>query len=336
MHVYWFLEMGRVVYHFATAQIQVAAAAYWFLVSLGVLYLARRFRLERRRLAPRLALHVTAAVASSFAFFGVLHSLPLPLEPFQSTANVNPLTGNFLVYFGLIAWSHSRDFVARYRASELTAAQLTYQIARSRFQALSVQVRPQFLLGTLDLLAGLVHTDVPRAERLIARLADVLRLTLEMAREHTTTLERELHALSTSVEAHRLGVRPGVTLQTNIDPAALSTPLPSRLLCTMADDILAVQPDSHNGNGVAPAAVPLTVRVSAERTRDATRIRLHGDTDWKIGGEEMHAWWRRKSAAEATVAEAGPLVTVAFPDRATAVLIIADEPTVSRNGSAAA
>jgi LytS/YehU family sensor histidine kinase len=226
------------------------------------------------------------------------------------------LTGNFFVYFGLLAWSHSRDFVAWYREQELTAAQLTAEIARSRFQALCVQVRPQFLLGTLDLLARLVHVDVPRAERLIARLADVLRLTLEMAREPVTTLEQELQLLAVTVEAHRLGVRPAVSLDESIDPAALDTIMPSRLLCTMVDDLLAAEPEG--------AATPLVVGVRAERASDTTRIRLHGEAAWKSGGD-LHAWWRKKSAAEAAVAEAGPLVTVAFPDRMTAVLIIADE-----------
>jgi LytS/YehU family sensor histidine kinase len=182
-----------------------------------------------------------------------------------------------------------------------------------------VQVRPQFLLGTLDLLARLVHVDVPRADRLIARLADVLRLTLDMAREHVTTLQQELQLLSASVEAHRLGVRPSVALETHIDQEALAKPMPSRLLCTMVDDLLAA-----DGDGASDAATPLTIRVSAERAPDATRVRLHAEVGVGAPGD-LHGWWRKKSAAEAAVAAAGPLVTVAFPDRSTAVLIVADE-----------
>lgn len=310
----------------STARLQLAGAMYWIAVSLGVLYLSRRFRLGRRRFLLHLAIHLGAAVLVSFGFLWVLQALRFTDDPILNPFNINPLTGNFFIYFGLLAWSHARDFVAWYRSHEITSVQLTSQIARSRFQALCVQVRPQFLLGTLDLLARLVHVDVPRAERLIARLADVLRLTLDMAREHTTTLQQELQLLSASVEAHRLGIRPNVRLETNVDPAALATPMPSRLLCTMVDDLLAAEPE--NG-GILRAVPPLAVRVTAERGMDATRIRLRGDTDWKTGSTELHAWWRKKSAAEAAVADAGPLVTVAFPDQATAVLIVADEPVVT-------
>jgi two-component system, LytTR family, sensor kinase len=317
LHIYWWLEAPTVArFDLNIVKLEIAGAMYWMAVSVGVLYLARRFRLTGRRPVVHLAIHLTAAVGSSFAFLMVLGALHLSTAPILNPFNINPLSGNFFVYFGLLAWSHSRDFVAWYRARELAAAELTSEIARSRFQALCVQVRPQFLLGTLDLLARLVHVDVPRADRLIARLADVLRLTLDMARESMTTLQEELQLLAVTVEAHHLGVRPAVTLETTIDTAALTTAMPSRLLCTMADDLLAAEPEG--------AAVPLVVRVRAERTADATRVRLQGDAAWRTDSAGLHTWWKTKSAAEAAVAGAGPLVTVALPDRATAVLIIAD------------
>lgn len=329
IHLHHYLETGVLAFDRVTTEVQVAGAAYWIAVSVAVLFLSRRFRLDRRRVVPHLLVHLTAAITSSFLFLWVLQTLGFPVFPILDPTSINPLTGNFFLYFGLVAWAHSRDFVAWYRAQEITTVQLTSQLARSRFQALCVQVRPQFLLGTLDLLARLVHMDVPRADVLVARLADVLRLTLDMAREHTTTLQQELQLVTASVEAHRLGIRPAVTLETEVDPATLATPMPSRLLCTMVDDLLAAGTEDPGAS-----VPPLTVVIRAERASDATRVRLHGETQWK-GSDELHAWWRKKSAAEAAVAGAGPLVTVAFPDRTTAVLIVADEPVALRAAPAA-
>jgi LytS/YehU family sensor histidine kinase len=171
---------------------------------------------------------------------------------------------------------------------------------------------------TLDLLAELVHRDVPRAERLIARLADTLRLTLELGRESTTTIKQELDLLGACVEAHRIGVRPGVQLATRVSAEALALRIPGRLICTMVDDLLVA--DSAN------PLVPLTVRVEVDRVHDAVRILLRRETTWPDSRTELHAWWRKKSVAAAAVADAGPLVSLTFPDRATAVLMIADEP----------
>jgi sensor histidine kinase YesM len=319
MHAFiWLTDASATGWDWGITRLQLAGAMYWTAASLGVLALARRFRLYGRRAAQHLVVHFGAAVMISFGFLWVLQSIGLSLAPILNEFNINPLTGNFFLYFGLLAWSHSRDFAAWYRARELASAQLTSEIARSRFQALCVQVRPQFVLGTLDLLARLVHMDVPRADRLIARLADVLRLTLDTAALHSTSLLDELDLVTASVEAHRLGIRPGVSLVLDVPPEALNTTIPSRLLTTLVDDLLASDSDGTKG------AAPLQVQVSAERVVDATRIRVRGVSAVPAAVQGPHDWWRRKSAGEAAVADAGPLVTVAFPDRATAVLIVAD------------
>jgi hypothetical protein len=322
MHAYVWLTTDFRGWGWDIIRLQFAGAMYWTIESLGVLALARRFRLYGRRAAAHLAIHFGAAIAISFGFLWVLQALRLTAAPILFTLNVNPLTGNFFLYFGLLAWSHSRDFAAWYRARELASAQLTSEIARSRFQALCVQVRPQFVLGTLDLLARLVHVDVPRADRLIARLADVLRLTLDTASLTSTSLLEELDLVNASVEAHRHGIRPGVSLVVEVPDEALNTALPSRLLTTLVDDLLA----SDNEGAKSAGSPPLEVHVSAERAIDATRIRIRGVNVGSATNKGPHDWWRRKSAAEAAVADAGPLVTVAFPDRSTAVLIVADNP----------
>ena len=311
----------------ALARLQVATSIIWLALSPVVFALARRFRLDAGNWVRLLPLHVVFALAAGFVHTGALRLSGLSEMPVLSPGNMNPLTGDFFVYFGLLAWSHSRNFVRWYRARELEGARLTARIAGSRFQALRAQLRPQFLLATLDLLADLVHRDVPRAERLIARMADTLRLTLELGREASTTLKQELDLLQACVETHRIGIRPGVSVVVALEPALLARRIPSRLLCTMADDLLAA--DTLNPSD------PLTVRVEVERVADMTRIRLWGEANWEGRPGGSHAWWRTKSVAEAAVAGAGALVSVTFPDRAAAVLLIADPPGSIRRPEAA-
>lgn len=303
------------------ARLQVATSVIWIALSPIVLALARRFRFDATNWGRRLPLHVAFAMATGVIHTGVMRWSGLTEFPVLSPPSMNPLTGDFFVYFGLLAWSHARDFVSWFRTRELEGARLTARIAGSRFQALRVQLRPQFLLATLALLADLVHRDVPRAERLITRLADTLRLTLELGRDATTTLKQELDLLLACVETHRAGIRPGVQLVTSASSAMQALRIPSRLICTMADDLLAA--DTLN------PGEPLTVRVEVERVGDATRVRLWGEALWGGRSGGSHAWWRTKSVAEAAVLDAGSLVSVTFPDRATAVLLIADPPTAA-------
>ncbi len=302
------------------ARLQVASSIIWIALCPVVVALARRFRMDATNWGRRLPLHAVFGVAVGIIHTGAMQLSGLSQLPVLSPANMNPLTGDFFVYFGLLAWSHARDFVSWYRAREVEGARLSARIAGSRFQALRVQLRPQFLLSTLDLLAELVHRDVPRAERLIIRLADMLRLTLESGREATTTLKEELDLLHACVETHRLGIRPDVRLHVAVSPELLGSAIPSRLLCSMVDDLLGADP-------LNPGE-PLTVRLEVERMADVTRLKLRGEAAWVGRAGGSHAWWRTKSVAEAAVADAGPLVSVTFPDRATAVLLVADPGTV--------
>jgi LytS/YehU family sensor histidine kinase len=302
------------------ARLQVASSIIWIALCPVVVALARRFRMDATNWGRRLPLHAVFGVAVGIIHTGAMQLSGLSQLPVLSPANMNPLTGDFFVYFGLLAWSHARDFVSWYRAREVEGARLSARIAGSRFQALRVQLRPQFLLSTLDLLAELVHRDVPRAERLIIRLADMLRLTLESGREATTTLKEELDLLHACVETHRLGIRPDVQLQVSVPADMLGSAIPSRLLCSMVDDLL--------GADTLNPGEPLTVRLEVERMADVTRLKLRGEAAWVGRAGGSHAWWRTKSVAEAAVADAGPLVSVTFPDRATAVLLVADPGTV--------
>ena len=216
-----------------------------------------------------------------------------------------------------LAWSHSRDFVAWFRVREIETARLTASIARSRFQALRVQLRPEFVLATLEYLERLVHDDVDRAERLIARLADTLRLTLEIGREGTTSIAKELELVSASIEAHALGVRTGVRLQQAIDPHALDEPIPSRLICAMVDELLA-------NVWLAPAA-PLLVDIDVARVSGYTQVTIRAEGEGIVRSGVSHAWWHKHGVAERAVENAGTSVSVLVPDNQSVMLMIGDE-----------
>ncbi|MBV6520365.1 MAG: hypothetical protein MNPFHGCM_00471 [Gemmatimonadaceae bacterium] len=305
-------------------KLQSVASLYWIAVTPLVLWLSRAVRIRPNRWVGPLAIHIGVAVVLSFGHLEVTNLLDLSQSPILVPFNINPLTGNLFVYIMLVAWMNSRDFSAWYRAREVAAARLTSEIASSRFRALCVQLRPQFLLGTLELLAHLVHRDVGRAERLIARLADVLRRTLDAARDRTTTLRSELQLLTACVEAHQIGIRPNLALDVEVDGPSMTSVIPSRLVCTMVDDLLA-------GETADPEA-RLAISVAAERVASATRIRIRGDAAWQDVSSGRHAWWRKKSVAEAAIADAGPLVSVTFPDRSTAVVVVADPPSDRQPG----
>ena len=96
----------------------------------------------------------------------------------------------------------ARDIFARYRARHdetvrLTAeaAQLQAQLAEARLEVLSAQLNPHFLFNTLHAVSSLVERDPRGVRRMIARLSELLRVTLEGTNEQEISLARELELL---------------------------------------------------------------------------------------------------------------------------------------------
>jgi len=285
-----------------------------------VLLLARRLRIGRRNWPVRIAMHSVLAVVVATAHVAIVRATGLMGDfGLFSSLSFNQISGNVFIYFALLAWSHGRDFYAWYRERDVAAARLEAAIARSRYQSLCVQLRPQFLLGTIELLARLVHEDVNRTERLIARLADVLRLTLDAAGERETSLRRELELLRAYVDVHDLGVRPGTALTLHVAPDTLSVRLPNRLLRTLIEDLLM-------GSGVG-AVPPESVAVTVESERlvgGATRVRVHAVTpDGDTSDVGRPGGWV-DAVEKATLAERDRKVSLYFPDSMTAIVLLAD------------
>ncbi|MGQ0764418.1 MAG: sensor histidine kinase [Gemmatimonadota bacterium] len=308
----WFVDRDFTLW--SLARLQIATSIIWLGLSFPVLWAARRFRLTPTNWIVRLPAHILAALACGFVHLETMYRLGISSIPSLSYTNLNPITGDFFIYFALLAWSHSRDFVAWYRARDLEATRLTAEVARSRFQALRVQLRPEFLDATLAHLSNLVHSDVDRAERLITRLADALRLTLELGRSATASVAQELELVAASVDSHRLGLWPTLRLRKVVNNEVLSDEVPSRLVCTVVDELLANVPGSGRD--------PLTVELEADRVGGATRIVISAAAITPRGRLESHLWWRSSGVAARAVNTADSEVTVLFPDASSVMLML--------------
>jgi len=338
--ILWSLQ----VYYFAVARglpeegeklqyilAHLVSAGAWALFTPIVLWLARRLRIGRRNWAVRIAIHAVFAIAVATAHVAVVRASGLMGDfAIFSSLSFNQISGNVFIYFALLAWWHGRDFYAWYRERDVAAARLEAAIARSRYQTLCVQLRPQFLLGTIELLARLVHEDVNHTERLIARLADVLRLTLDAAGERQTSLRRELELVRAYVDVHDLGVRPGTSLTLHVAPETLSVQLPNRLLRTLIDDLL-----MGSGGVVAPESVAVTVE-SERLVGGATRVRVHAATPDGDAAEAGRPGGWAEAVDKATLAERDRKVSLYFPDSMTAIVLLADREAEASRDSAPA
>ena len=86
----------------------------------------------------------------------------------------------------------------RMRAHEERVAAL-----EARLHALQAQTRPHFLFNSLNVIAGLVHERPDEAERMVERLAELLRYTLETAEKRLVPLADEMAIIRDYLEIQR-------------------------------------------------------------------------------------------------------------------------------------
>ena len=256
----------------------------WALATPAIVAAARRFPVEQgtgRAVAAHLALGVPLVLAMTAVTAWAYHETgAMPGRSFQDiwTLYVGARLVVFLFIYagvaGLVEFVATKRRAAgeAERAARLVAeAQaLEAELARAQLDALRLQLDPHVLFNALNAVSGLVRTDQPdEAVRMIARVSDLLRFTLDRSSAPEIPLAEELEhvALYLDVERVRFGDRLRVTL--DVDPAVRGALVPP----------LVVQPLVENAvrHGLAPRPRGGSVWVTAQRDCDRLVITVEDD-----------------------------------------------------------
>jgi LytS/YehU family sensor histidine kinase len=148
----------------------------------------------------------------------------------------------------------------------LKASQLQAQLAQAQLQALKMQLHPHFLFNTLHAISSLMRRDVDAAERMIARLSDLLRLTLENVGAQETSLRQELEFLESYLEIEKTRFRDRLQVKMDIEPETLDARVPNLILQPLVENAVR--------HGVAPHAAPGLIEISARLKENKLEIQV--------------------------------------------------------------
>jgi LytS/YehU family sensor histidine kinase len=169
------------------------------------------------------------------------------------------LDKELLVYWIIVLISHASDYYARLREGELRASQ-------AQLQALKMQLHPHFLFNALNSISALVRKDPEAADRMIARLGDFLRLTLEASATQEVLLRQELEFLDCYLEIERVRYHDRLTTRLDIDPQTLNCRVPNLILQPIVENAIR--------HGIAPRATPGHIEILAEQADGSLRIQV--------------------------------------------------------------
>jgi sensor histidine kinase YesM len=249
---------------------------FWAAGTVLVLWLAERFPIEGARWLRRLLLHLAFATAFVFVISGsfqlIYHFLYVhgPGKTYAPWTTLQWIiynsSENYGIYGMLLLLNQVFRVLRRFREGELRASRLQTQLTRAQLEALKMQLQPHFLFNTLHSISALLHRDPDAADRMIARLGDFLRLTLDNSGAQEISLRKELEFLTCYLEIERVRFQDRLTTSLDVDPAALDAPVPNLILQPIVENALR--------HGIAQTRGPGRVEISAKREDRSLRIRV--------------------------------------------------------------
>ncbi len=305
----------------------------WGLLAFAVFWLGRRVRFDRAQWGRALAFHAVASVLVTTLQIAGVATVRVALQTMWGLdpswwasmyeAFFRMVDQTLPVYWALLGLQHAVDYHREVRAREVDAAQLETRLMEAQLQALQCQLHPHFLFNTLHAISALVHRDPDRADAMIERLSDLLRLTLDKVGAQEVPLAEELEYLQAYLDIVQIHFGGRLEVRQAIDPETLDALVP----------YLVLQPIVENAvrHGLEPRLGTGLLTIAARRVGGVLRLVVSDngrglpgpaldDAHFGVGLSNTRARLERLHHGRHTLAltvnpEGGVIVTIEVPFR---------------------
>src|SRR5215831_14201723 len=250
----------------------------WAILSPLLVRFTRRFPIEVRPLNIRNLLLYFPALISFASIHQVIHLAvlwsitPRWRQQYPTLFDCYRAYFAFGFYIDLIIASlivvavHALLYYQNFRASELAQSSLKTQLAHAQLRALKMQLHPHFLFNTLHSISSLVLEDPPKANSMIARLGDFLRLTVENSEQQLVTLKEETDFLRCYLDIEQVRFGDRLTAAFELEPQTLFARVPHLILQPVVEN--AIQ------HAIAPRATRGYINIEAKRLNNVLRVAI--------------------------------------------------------------
>ena len=258
------------------AYVQMTWSYLWALATPLVLWASARLPIERNNWIRSSLIHVPISILLS-VFLTALGNILLWLywgyragKPFSFTSMTRFVVANFSegigIYLLIALTSYALNNYRRYREGQLKTLQLEAQLSHAQLQALKMQLHPHFLFNTLHSISALLTMDVESARKMITRLGDFLRLTLENSGTQEVTLQQEMEFLSCYLEIERIRFQNRLVTRIDLGDQTHGAKVPNLILQPIVENAIR--------HGIAPRSTPGLIEIESKQQNGTLRIQV--------------------------------------------------------------
>ena len=266
---------------------EIVSVYIWALLTPAIFWLGRRFPIERRNLAPRIALHLFLCTIISVAQIAIEGAVLSHLEVFPHLMPTFGKAFAFLLvimfhngvetYWATLAVHHGIRYYRSYQERrqealrlELRASELQSQLVRAQLGMLKTQLQPHFLFNTLNAIMVLVRQQKSKeAEEMLSHLGDLLRCVLDDVEGQEVPLRRELEYLQLYLSIEQVRFRDRLRVEISTDPDILDAAVPQLVLQPLVENAI-----RHGIGGSSSAG---RIKISAARVNNTLELQVRDD-----------------------------------------------------------
>ena len=238
----------------------------WAALTPGILCLTRRFPFDRATWKMAIPIHVAGVVVATSlhvvltvalrmgTYWLIGESIDTWLHDAQEMLFLN-FDWEMMTYWTIVGVGTALRYLHEARAKELNAVQLETRLVEARLHTLQRQMQPHFLFNTLNTISALMHRDVDAADAMIARLSDLLRMSLQRVGVQEVPLKEELDFLSKYLEIEQTRFRDRLTVVFDVQAETLHALVPNLLLQPLVENAIK--------HGIGPRPTPGQIAVRA-------------------------------------------------------------------------
>ena len=287
----------------------------WALLAPAILWLSRRFPLDKQSWRVSVpvhvggvfvatTLHVVMAVSTGMATHWAIGESTSSWRAEAQRMFFLNFDWEMMTYWAIVGLSHALAYHREAQTRALKASQLETRLVEAQLQSLQRQMQPHFLFNTLNTISALMHRDVDAADAMIARLSDLLRISLQTVGVQEVSLKDELDFLSKYLEIEQTRFRDRLTVVFDVSPDTFDALVPNLILQPLVENAIK--------HGIGPRPAPGTITIRSRRVARHARVDGAGQRRRPVGGAALGLQPGRRAvehpfAAGAPVWAASPL-----------------------------
>lgn len=251
----------------------LAGISPWVLATPLILWLGDRYSISRPHLVRNFVLQLLAAV-SLIALLETAGLILNHIDYFIQKVKFPPHFFHLLAinslfaiptYGAVIGIGHAIAWFRKYKVQERRLAQV-------QLTALRTQLNPHFLFNTLNAVTAAGYRDPVLSDRILTRLAELLRASLACDQQ-VVPLSEEIAFLKAYIEIHQMLVTYRLRFEVHVQPGIWHADVPPMLLQPLVENAIIHGADASGGGA--------TVKLVAERRQNRLRLTIENDVNSK-------------------------------------------------------